>query len=272
MTITDINGTVKLNNGVRMPYLGLGVFQAKNGKDVIDKVSFALNAGYRHIDTAAVYGSEEGVGEAIAASAVAREEVFVTSKVWNAGQGYDETMRAFHTSLLNLKTGYLDLYLVHWAVKNKYRETWKAMETLYREGKIRAIGVSDFMQADLEKLIGAAEIVPMINQIEFHPYFIRRPLLDFCITNGIQYESWYPLTYGEALEAQLLKEIAARYKKTVAKLLLRWNLQNGVVIVPRSSKRINIISNADLFDFQITQKDMGVIDGMDRDPTVWPGS
>ncbi|MEJ2583940.1 MAG: aldo/keto reductase [Robiginitalea sp.] len=195
--ITDIAGSFELYNGVQMPYLGLGVWQSEEGPEVERAVTWALQAGYRHIDTASAYGNESGVGRAIRSSGVDREDVFLVSKVWNSDQGYHQTRKAFEESLERLDTPYLDLYLVHWPVAGKFRETWRALEDLYQEERIRAIGVSNFLRHHLEDLKASARILPMVNQLEFHPYLVQQDLLDYCREYGIQYEAWSPLMQGK---------------------------------------------------------------------------
>lgn len=187
--ITDIQGTFTLHNGVEMPYLGLGTYQAENNQEVIDSVKDALEIGYRHIDTASIYKNEEGVGTGIKESSVPREDIFLVTKVWNADQGYDSTLRSFEDSIKRLQVDYLDLLLVHWPVKEKYKETWRALEYLYENKKVRAIGVSNFLQHHLEDLMTDCNIVPMVNQMEFHPYVVQQDLIDFCNENTIQYEA-----------------------------------------------------------------------------------
>jgi len=270
MTITNAQGRFELNNGVQMPYLGLGVFECENNSEVIHAVEWALDAGYRHIDTASIYRNEAGVGAGIRHSGMNREDIFVVSKVWNSDQGYDSTKHAFETSLNLLELDYLDLYLIHWPVKGKFIDTWRALEYLYREKRVRAIGVSNFMQHHLESLLNEAEVVPMVNQMEFHPYLVQQDLLDYCRSKSIQYESWSPLMKGRVLEVDLLKELAAKYKKTIVQVVLRWNLQKGVVTIPKSSRKDRIVSNADLFDFYISEEDMHRIDRLDRNLRVGP--
>lgn len=264
MKITDINGTVLLHNGYTMPYLGLGVYQTKNGKEVRDAVKFALDAGYRHIDTAAAYQNEEGVGQAIKHHATERKDVFITTKLWNSEHGYDKTIKAFHSSLQKFQTDYIDLFLQHWPVRGKYKETWRAMETLYNEGKIKAIGVSNFLQFQLEDLMGSANIIPMVDQVEFHPFLVQQPLLNFCYSNNIQFESWFPLMHGKALKIPFFIDMAASYNITVPQLLLRWNLQKGAVIIPKSINQQRIIANSQLFDFELSQEDMLAMDSQER--------
>ncbi len=262
--ITDINGTFELHNGVEMPYFGLGVFRAAEGPEVINAVRTALDAGYRHIDTASMYANEEGVGKAVRESGVDREEIFVTTKVWNSDQGYDSTIRAFHESLRKLHFDYLDLYLIHWPVKDKFAETWKAMEYLYGEGKARAIGVSNFLDVHIDRLLQDAEIVPMVNQVEFHPWLVQQDQLDYCKEHKIQYEAWSPLMKGRASEVDLLNEIGSKYGKSAFQVVLRWDLQKGVVTIPKSVRPERILSNADIFDFELTDEEMAQIDGLDR--------
>jgi len=269
-TITDIKGSFTLHNGVKIPYFGLGVFLSKDGSEVINAVKWAIQSGYRHIDTAAIYNNEEGVGEGIKASGIPREDIFLVSKVWNSEQGYDSTIKAFETSLKKLNTEYLDLYLIHWPVNGKYKETWKALEELYRQKRIRAIGVSNFLQHHLEDLLTEASIVPMVNQMEFHPYLVQQDLLNYCDSKNIQYEAWSPLMRGRVFKMDVFKEMALKYKKTIAQLVLRWDLQKGVVTIPKSSKEQRIIDNAAIFDFSISEKDMAVLDKLDKGKRFGP--
>jgi len=269
-TITDISGTFELYNGVRMPYLGLGVWQSEDGPEVEQAVVWALKAGYRHIDTASIYQNEGGVGRAIRSSGIDREEVFLVSKVWNSDQGYETTMRAFEKSLERLDTPYLDLYLVHWPVAGKFRETWRALEDLYRAERVRAIGVSNFLRHHLEDLKASATMLPMVNQMEFHPYMVQQDLVDYCREYGIQYEAWSPLMQGKIFQEERLSELAEKYGKTIAQIALRWDLQKGVVTIPKSSKKERIYSNAAIFDFEISAEDMARIDQLDRSQRFGP--
>ncbi|MBN2350127.1 MAG: aldo/keto reductase [Bacteroidales bacterium] len=266
--MTDIQGTWKLKNGVEMPYFGLGVFLVKDGDEVINSVKFALDAGYRHIDTAALYQNEKGVGEAIKQHPIDRKDIFVTSKVWNSDQGYDKTLYAFDNSLEKLGFDYLDLYLVHWPVKTKYKDTWRALEYLYKQGRVKAIGVSNFLKNQLEDLLGSVEIVPMVNQMEFHPYLVQQQLIDFCNEKNIQYEAWSPLMQGKIFKINEFSNMAKKYNKTIAQLILRWNLQKGVITIPKSIKQERIISNAQIFDFTISDEDMKIIDRQDKNHRV----
>lgn len=268
--ISDITGSFKLHNGVEMPYLGLGTYQSDNDQEVIDAVADALQLGYRHIDTASIYGNEEGVGMGIQKSGVDRSEIFVVSKVWNSDQGYESTLKAFDESLCRLELDYLDLYLIHWPVAGKYKDTWRALEKLYKEKRIRAIGVSNFMQHHLEDLLTDAEIVPMVNQMEFHPYVVQQDLIDFCVSKGIQYESWSPFMQGKVFGLDICKDLSKKYNKSVAQVILRYNLQKGIVAIPKSAKKERIVSNADIFDFEISTKDIEFLDSLDRGERIGP--
>lgn len=270
MNITDLKGTFTLNNGIEMPYFGLGVWQSKDGQEVINAINYALDAGYRAIDTAAIYKNEEGVGQAIAQSSVPREEIFVTSKVWNDDQRSDEVLQAFDTTMDKLGLEYLDLYLIHWPVEDKYKDTWKVMEEIYRTGRVKAIGVSNFLKHHLEDLLTAAEVTPMVNQMEFHPRLVQQHLLDFCNAHSIQYEAWSPLMQGKIFDVVLLQQMAKKYGKSIAQIALRWNLQKGVATIPKSVKKERIVSNADIFDFEIAEEDIHAIDGLDQTQRVGP--
>ncbi|WP_235298982.1 aldo/keto reductase [Portibacter marinus] len=268
--ITDIQGSFTLHNGVEMPYLGLGTYQADNDEEVIDAVKYALEIGYRHIDTASVYRNEEGVGKGIRSSSVEREKVFLTTKVWNSDQGYDSTLKAFEKSLERLEMDFVDLYLIHWPVAGKYKETWKALERLYQEGQIKSIGVSNFMKHHLEDLMAECEIVPMVNQMEFHPHLVQQDLVDFCEKHQIQYEAWSPFMQGKLFELDFMEELCKKYDKSAAQIVLRWNLQKGVVTIPKSVHRSRIKSNADLFDFELSDQDMQFLDDQDEDSRIGP--
>ncbi|GIP27318.1 putative oxidoreductase YtbE [Paenibacillus sp. J23TS9] len=269
-----LQSTTKLHNGVDMPWLGLGVFKVEEGADLVEAIKAAIKHGYRSIDTAAAYANESGVGqgihEALAENGLSRKDLFVTSKVWNSDQGYEETLAAFDTSLSKLGLNYLDLYLIHWPVAGKYRDTWRAMEKLYKDGRVKAIGVSNFQVHHLEDLLQDAEIKPMINQVEFHPYLTQKELLTFTREHGIQLEAWSPLMQGELLTQPVLQEIAGKHGKSVAQVILRWDLQNGVVTIPKSIKEHRIIENASLFDFELTSTEMEQIDALNQDHRVGP--
>lgn len=268
--ITDLQGTFELHNGVQMPYFGLGVYLSKDGSEVSNAVKVALEHGYRHVDTASIYNNEKGVGQGIRESQVPREAVFVVSKVWNSDQGYDSTLKAFDASLERLEMDYLDLYLIHWPKGDVSKDTWKALERLYKEKRVRAIGVSNFLKHQLEDLLPTVEIVPMVNQMEFHPYLVQQDLVDYCQQHKIQYEAWSPMMQGNIFDLDILKELASKYQKTVAQIVLRWDLQKGVVTIPKSSKKDRIIANANLFDFELNHKDMARLDALDRGQRFGP--
>ncbi|MEF3303907.1 aldo/keto reductase [Paenibacillus sp. GYB003] len=262
---------VTLANGVNMPWLGLGVWKVTEGGEVERAVRTAIEAGYRSIDTAAAYGNEEGVGKAVRESGVPRGELFVTTKVWNADQGYDSALAAYESSLQKLGMDYVDLYLIHWPVKGKYKETWKALEKLYKDGRVRAIGVSNFHEHHLDDLLQDAEIKPMVNQVEYHPRLSQRSLLNYCRDRGIQLEAWSPLMQGkELLDHELMKELAAKHRKTPAQIILRWDVQNGVVTIPKSVTPERIRENADIFDFELSADDMRRIDELNENRRVGP--
>ena len=264
MKITDIGGSVALANGIEMPYLGIGTYHIDDDDTAARIVGDALEAGYRLIDTAALYDNEKGVGRAIRKSEVPRQDIFITSKVWNTDQGFDFTLRAFDASLQRLQTEILDLYLIHWPGRGKYKDTWKALERLYREKRVRAIGVSNFLKHHLEDLISGAEVRPMVNQVEFHPYLVQPDLLDFCRQYNIQPQAWAPLMRGRVGEVPLMKALGEKYGKTPFQMVLRWDLQKGVATIPKSVQRKRMVSNADIFDFKISVEDMAQIDGLDN--------
>ncbi|WP_312094204.1 aldo/keto reductase [Niallia sp.] len=269
--ISSLKSTTTLHNGVEMPWLGLGVFLVKDGEEVVNSVKAALEVGYRSIDTAAVYKNEEGVGKAIAESNVPREELFITTKVWNADQGYEATLAAFDVSMKKLGLDYLDLYLIHWPLpsQGKFVETWRALEKLYKDGRVRAIGVSNFKVHHLEEVIANNEIVPMVNQVEYHPRFNQRELHDFCKKHSIQLEAWSPLMQGGLLEEPTLVGIAKKYNKSTAQIIIRWDIQTGVVTIPKSVKAHRIAENADVFDFELSKEDMNKINGLNQDQRMF---
>ena len=264
----DISSKVKLNNGVEMPWLGLGVFRSEDGPEVENAVKVALENGYRSIDTAAIYQNERGVGNAIRESEVPREEIFLTSKVWNSNQGYQTTLAAFEESLDKLQTSYLDLYLIHWPKGEKSVETWKALEELYNKGKVRAIGVSNFLVHHLEEFLPKCNVIPAVNQVEFHPELIQPDLVKYCKKKGIQQEAWSPIMKGRVNSIPVIKELAARYNKTPVQIVLRWDIQKGIVTIPKSVTRDRIISNADIFDFELSPEDMEKINQLDQNKRI----
>lgn len=270
----NLQSTTTLNNGVNMPWLGLGVFKVEEGQELVDAVKTAISHGYRSIDTAAIYGNEVGVGQgirkALEETGIVRDDLFITSKVWNSELGYDTIIAAYEESLTKLGLDYLDLYLIHWPVAGKYKEAWRALETLYKEGRVKAIGVSNFQIHHLEELMKDTEIKPMVNQVEYHPRLTQKDLQAFCQHHDIQLEAWSPLMQGELLDNAELQEIAKKYNKSVAQIILRWDLQNGVVTIPKSTKEHRIVENASVFDFELTADDMRSIDSLNQNHRVGP--
>lgn len=259
-----------LYNGVKMPWLGLGVFKASEGGELEQAIKIAVQTGYRSIDTAAMYGNEEGVGRAIKDCGVAREELFITTKVWNDDHGFGNTLAAFERSQKKLDLDYIDLYLIHWPVEGKYKDTWRALEQLYKDGKVRAIGVCNFKIHHLEELMTECELTPMVNQVEFHPLLNQKELNEFCKTNKIQLEAWSPLMKGDVVNQPALVNLAEKYGKTPAQIVLRWDLQNGVVAIPKSVNEKRIRENADIFDFEISSEDMSKIDELNMNKRYGP--
>ena len=270
----NLQSTTTLHNGTKMPWLGLGVFKVEEGQELINAVKTAITHGYRSIDTAAIYGNEVGVGqgirEAVKETGIARKDLFITSKVWNSELGYESTIAAYEESLAKLGLDHLDLYLIHWPVAGKYKEAWRALETLYKEGRVKAIGVSNFQIHHLEDLMKDAEIKPMVNQVEYHPRLTQKELQAFCQQQDIQLEAWSPLMQGELLDNTDLQEIADKYGKSVAQVILRWDLQNGVISIPKSTKEHRIAENATIFDFELTADDTKRIDSLNQNHRVGP--
>ena len=274
----NLHSTCTLNNGVKIPFIGLGVFRSPAGDVTRSAVHHALQAGYRQIDTAKIYANEQDVGRAIAESDVPRQEIFVTTKLANADQGYDSTLRAIDESLNKLQMDYVDLYLEHWPVEGRRLESWKAMEKILTDGKVKAIGVSNFMKRHIEELLDNSDIVPVINQIELSPfnYLFRKDTIDFCLENNIAIEAYSPLTKARKLDDPNLVEIAVKYHKTTAQILIRWALQHEFIAIPKSTKQHRIIENASVFDFSISEVDMDFLDGLNEnlvtgwDPTNAP--
>jgi diketogulonate reductase-like aldo/keto reductase len=264
-TEISLNSAAILNNGTKMPYLGLGVYQSKNGGETKNAVLYALEAGYRHIDTARIYFNEKEVGEAVKNSQIPREQIFITTKLWNTSQGYKAALKAFDESLSRLQTDYIDLFLVHWPVPGFIGESWRAMETIHKSGKCKTIGVSNYTTDHLKYLLKNCEIRPAVNQVEFSPYLYQKNLLDFCRENGIQVEAYSPLTRGKKLNDKVLKEISAKYSKSTSQVLLRWFLQHGIVVIPKSVNQKRINENADLYDFSLSDEDMQVMDNLNED-------
>ena len=266
----DLTSAVKLNNGVEIPWVGLGVFKSPPGEVTEQAVRWALEIGYRHIDTAAYYQNESDVGRALKDSGVPRDTVFITTKVWNSDQGFQGTLKAFDRSRKNLGLDVLDLYLIHWPVEGKFLDTWKALEKLYAEGKARAIGVSNFLVHHLESVMKASSIVPAVNQVEFHPFLVQKDLLEFDGRSGVRHEAWSPLTRGRSLNNPVIAGIAAKYNRTPAQVMLRWDLQLGVVTIPKSVHRERILENSRVFDFQLEKTDVERITALDAEARIGP--
>lgn len=256
--------SVELSNGVRMPWFGLGVFQMDE-RETIAAVQTALKSGYRCIDTAALYRNERGVGRAIAESGIARDELFITTKVWNDDVRRDRVAEAFEESLQRLGVDTLDLYLVHWPIRGKITSSWKVLEELYRCGRVKAIGVSNYMIPHLEELLSQAQVPPAVNQVEFHPYLQSRTLHEYCRQKEIRLQAWSPLMQaGPILNNPTLIEIGKHHGKTAAQVILRWDLQKGVATIPKSSKPARIVENASIFNFTLTDGEMRAIDALER--------
>jgi diketogulonate reductase-like aldo/keto reductase len=253
-----------------MPWVGLGVFKSPPGKETEQAVRWALEIGYRHIDTAAYYQNEADVGRALRDSRVPRETVFVTTKVWNQDQGYENTLKAFDRSRANLAMDVVDLYLIHWPVKGKYLDTWKALEKLYAEGKTRAIGVSNFLAHHVQDIMKSFSVVPSVNQVEFHPFLVQEDLLAFDMRTGIRHEAWSPLTRARSLDNPVIAELAAKYGKTPAQIILRWDIQLGVVTIPKSVHRERILENSRVFDFVLEPADIARITALDAGARIGP--
>jgi diketogulonate reductase-like aldo/keto reductase len=272
----SINSSLDLNNGVKIPILGLGVYQAESGSETVKAVRTALDVGYRHIDTARAYENESDVGRAVKKSGLPREEVFVTTKLWNTDHGYDSTIQAFDGSRRRLGFDYIDLYLIHWPVEGQRLESWRAMERLLEKGLCRAIGVSNYTVKHLQELLAASPVIPAANQIELSPFLYQRDLIEFCNNSGIQVEAYSPLTQGKKLDHPTLVAVARKYGKTPAQILIRWAIEHRLVVIPKSVRRARIVENADVFDFSIEPADLAMLDGLDEgfrtcwDPTDAP--
>lgn len=262
-----------LYNGVEIPCIGYGTYLTPSDEEGLKAIKDAINAGFYHIDTAAAYQNEHMIAQAIKESGLERDKFFITSKLWNEEQGYESTLRAFEESCKKLETDYLDLYLIHWPIavghnddwQVRIKETWRAFEELYKEGKVRAIGVSNFLVHHLDSLIKSADIIPMVNQLELHPKYQQNEVVEYCRKRNIILESWGPLMRGKAFSNPLLKEVADQYQKDIAQLLIRWCLQKEFLPLPKSMKKERIISNSNVFDFEISNEDMNYIDSLNTD-------
>ena len=264
----NINSTKKLNNGVEIPYLGFGVFQVKDGDETINAVRWAIEAGYRHIDTAQAYRNEKSVGQGIIQSGIARKELFITTKLSIEDIRAGTQMKGFENSLKLMQLDYIDLYLIHWPVTGKNKESWKILEEIYKSGRARAIGVSNFVEFHLDKLLQDTKIVPAVNQIQLHPNFSQQPLVAYCEKLGIACEAWSPLggTGGKLLDDPVLTKIAGKYKKSTAQVVLRWELQSGIITIPKSTHQARIKANTELYDFELSAADMKTINDLDKAP------
>lgn len=254
-----------LANGVKMPIFGLGVYKMTDRDETLQAVTTAIQSGYRAIDTAALYYNEEEVGEAIRYAGVAREELFVTTKVWNSDQGYDNTLRAFEVSLKKLNMDYIDLYLTHWPVEGKFVDTYRAIERLYEEKLIRVPGVSNHHEPHLQQVLNVANIPPMVNQVEVHPYLTQETLRAFCTVNNIAVTAWSPLGRGGVLTDETLVKIGERYDKSAAQVVLRWHMQQDIIVIPKSVTPTRIKENAAIFDFELTSEEMALISALNRE-------
>ena len=264
----NINSTKKLNNGIEIPYLGFGVFQVKDGDETVNAVRWAIEAGYRHIDTAQAYRNEKSVGQGIIQSGIARKELFITTKLSIEDIRAGTQMKGFENSLKLMQLDYIDLYLIHWPVTGKNKESWKILEEIYKSGRARAIGVSNFVEFHLDKLLQDTKIVPAVNQIQLHPNFSQQPLVAYCEKLGIACEAWSPLggTGGKLLDDPVLTKIAGKYKKSTAQVVLRWELQSGIITIPKSTHQARIKANTELYDFELSAADMKTINDLDKAP------
>jgi methylglyoxal/glyoxal reductase len=262
--LLTLDSRARLNNGVEIPRLGLGVYQSPPGEITLRAVRYALKIGYRHIDTAQLYGNEADVGRALLESGINRKEIFITTKVWNSYQGYDSTLQACEGSLRRLGLSYVDLYLIHWPLQGVSDETWRAMIKLWRQGKAQAIGVSNYSISQLKEVLENSDVVPAVDQVEFHPFLYQQELLRFCRNNRIQLEAYSPLTRGNRLNHPNIVEVAKKYDKTPAQVLIRWSLQHDVVVIPKSIHEDRIRENSQVFDFQLEPEDMKTLDSLNE--------
>ena len=260
----NISTTVTLNNKIQIPQLGLGVYKSTEGEEAYNSVRWAIEAGYRHIDTAKAYKNEASVGRAVRDCGIPRSEIFITTKLWTGDMREDRQEEGFYESLTKLDVEYIDLYLIHWAVKDKYVESWKIMEGLYKKGLIRAIGVCNFNPHHIDTLMETAEFTPVINQIELHPLLSQVPVSNYCSTKGIAVEAWSPLARGRLVDHPFLTAMGASREKSAAQIILRWHLQHGRIVIPKSVHKERIISNMDLYDFSLSDTEMGEIDALNQ--------
>lgn len=265
--VLNIQTKVKLNNGIEMPILGLGTWTL-SVKAAYQAVMWALEAGYRLIDTASIYGNEHSIGKALKATDIPRDEIFVTTKVWQSDLGYDKTLSAFEKSLRKLNLSFIDLYLIHWPTSKLRHESWKALENLLKNEKVRSIGVSNYTKQHLNELFDRSNIKPSVNQVEFSPFLYQKKLLEFCRSNDIYLEAYCPLTRGRKLNHPKLIEVSKKYNKTTAQILIRWGLQHNIIEIPKSGNQNHIIENANVFDFEIGKLEMNILDNFNEDYRV----
>ncbi len=259
-----IDSKIELNNGIEMPIFGLGTW-ALSGKQAYQAILWAFNIGYRLIDTAMIYGNEREIGKALKDANVPRDEIFVTTKVWNYDQGYDNTLKAFEKSLKRLTLDFIDLYLIHWPATPLRNESWKALEKLYNEGKTRSIGVSNFTIRHINELLDTSSTMPAVNQFEISPFLYQRDLIKYCQDKGIVVEAYSPLTRGRRLDYDKLQKISRKYGKTPAQILLRWGIQHNIVEIPKSGSLDHLKENANIFDFSINQDDITFLDSINEE-------
>jgi diketogulonate reductase-like aldo/keto reductase len=262
--LTSLDDRVEIAPGVAMARLGLGTYKSQEGPDVEGEVSYGLELGYRHIDTAALYGNERGVGRALRASGLAREAYTVATKVWNSDQGYESTLQAFDASMERLGLDYVDIYLIHWPMPKRTRETWRAMEEIHASGRAKAIGVCNFLVHHLEDLQVFANVRPALDQVEHHVRLQQPDLRDYCAEQGITLQAWAPIMRGRVSAIPEVVEIGSRHGKSAAQVAIRWILQHGVTTIPKSVHRERVAENADVFDFELTPEEMIVLDGLDQ--------
>lgn len=266
----NASSTVSLSNGVKMPIIGFGTWKITPGPSARHAISHALSAGYRHIDTARIYLNEKSIGRALKESGVSRQDMFITTKLWNSDQGYDKALKAFDKSLKRLDLDYVDLYLMHWPEPAKRLESWRALTEIYKSGRAKAIGVSNFTEEHLAELMDHSDMVPMVNQVEYHPFLNQQLLLDYCREHKIQLEAYSPLAHGRRMQDPVLSEIAAKHAKHVAQVMLRWSLQLGNTLIVKSTQENRIQDNLELFDFELDKSDMDKINDLNENyRTCW---
>lgn len=258
----NIDFKYKLNSGNDIPALGIGTYKSRPGNETIKALEYALEIGYRHIDTAHMYGNEMDVGKVIKESGIKREEIFITTKLWNDDHGFDNAMKAFDKSYSNLGLEYIDLYLIHWPVTGRRLETWKALEKLYAQGVVKSIGVSNYTIKHIQETLNNSEIKPSVNQVEFHPFLFQKELMVFCEKHNIKLEAYSPLTRGEKFSNPIINSLSQKYDKSPAQIMIRWALQHNLIVIPKSVHPQRIKENADVFDFNLSEDDMKILDDL----------